>query len=762
MTKNRICDLFAVAMLAMTIVATTTVASAQTFSVLYNFGTNSGDPSNPQPSGIVAQGRDGNLYSTTPSGGNLGYGAMFKITPSGTLTVPYSFDSTDPSPISRLTLGTDGNFYGATQHGGASNVGTVFKVTPSGSLTVLYNFTGGSDGGSPYSPPIQGTDGNFYGTTSDYNIAGNGSVYKITPSGKFTTLYDFDGTHGCTPVAPLVQGTDGNFYGTAVEGGAGVGVVFKITPSGKLTVLYNFDNTHGQSPNSPLMQASDGNFYGTTSGGGTQNHGVIFKITAAGKLTVLHNLNGTTDGGSPEAGLAQATDGNFYGTTNLGGSSKNCSSGCGTIFRISPIKPYAYKVLYNFDSTTGANPQVTLLQHTNGILYGDTESGGTGSGNNGCTVGTCGVFYSVNIGATPFVSLVTTSGKVGSKIGILGQGFSKSSVVKFGGVQATQFKLTGTTFILATVPAGAVDGNVTVTTGATKLTSRQTFIVHDSWGSGAAMPTAVYHPATGVLNNQVYVVGGYTTAPTAVVQIYNPATNTWSAGVTLPTATSDAAAAVVNNVLYVIGDYTIAPTKAVWAYDPKTKTWSGKTAMPTARNGAVAVVEKNIIYVAGGYDGTNFLATVESYNPATDTWTEEAPMLGAKDDPAAGLIGTTIVVADGANAPGAVTGDTEGYNATTNTWTSLATDPTARTGSCSGPVGANLYDAGGYINNGGAATTVNESFSSSKNQWTTTLTPMPQGTMFGGSAVLNGQLYCFGGEATVNGNPINNVQIYQP
>jgi N-acetylneuraminic acid mutarotase len=184
--------------------------------------------------------------------------------------------------------------------------------------------------------------------------------------------------------------------------------------------------------------------------------------------------------------------------------------------------------------------------------------------------------------------------------------------------------------------------------------------------------------------------------------------------------------------------------------------------MPTARNGTHAVVESGIIYVMGGYNGATFIDTVESYNPATNTWNTEAPMLGTKDVPAAGLLGTTIVVAGGANAPGSVTGDTEGYNATTNTWKSLTADPTARTGPCNGVINGLLYDAAGYINNAGAATTVNESFALSADKWTTTLAPMPQGTMFGGSAVANGQLYCLGGQASINNSPIGNVQIYQP
>jgi len=195
-----------------------TAAQAQTFNVLYNFGTNNGDPYKPQWAGIVAQGQDGNLYSTALGGVNS-IGAMFKITPSGTLTVPYNFDLTDEDAYSGLTLGTDGNFYGATAGGGTSGFGTIYKVTPSGTLTVLHSFSG-SDGYAPFAPPIEGTDGNFYGTTQQGGAnALYGVVYKITSSGAFTLLHSFDSTDGSGPVAPLVQGSDGNFYGTTVVGG---------------------------------------------------------------------------------------------------------------------------------------------------------------------------------------------------------------------------------------------------------------------------------------------------------------------------------------------------------------------------------------------------------------------------------------------------------------------------------------------------------------------------------------------------------------
>src|SRR5262249_40444630 len=161
-----------------------------------------------------------------------------------------------------------------------------------------------------------------------YNACGNGcgTVYKITSAGALSTLYQFDITHGLQPNAPLVLGTDRNFYGTSFfggnTGGFGSGVVFKITSAGVLTVLYNFCSqpgcVDGQSPVGPLIQANDGNFYGTTSAGGTNGAGVLFRITPAGTLTVLHSMNPAVDGGTPHAGLAQASNGSFYGANTSG------------------------------------------------------------------------------------------------------------------------------------------------------------------------------------------------------------------------------------------------------------------------------------------------------------------------------------------------------------------------------------------------------------------------------------------------------------
>jgi uncharacterized repeat protein (TIGR03803 family) len=143
----------------------------------------------------------------------------------------------------------------------------------------------------PAAALVQGNDGNFYGTTASGGTkANNGTVYQMTPAGMLTTLVSFNGTNGSYPAAGLVQGSDGNFYGTTVSGGAGgLGTVFRVTPAGVLTTLVSFGKTNGAAPLAALVQGSDGNFYGTTSLGGNLSlnngagYGAVFKMTPAGR-----------------------------------------------------------------------------------------------------------------------------------------------------------------------------------------------------------------------------------------------------------------------------------------------------------------------------------------------------------------------------------------------------------------------------------------------------------------------------------------------
>ena len=370
------------------------------------------------PSAALVRGTDGNFYGTTYGGGvNQYYGTVFKITPSGTLTSLYSFcaqaNCVDGAmPYAGLLQGSDGNFYGTTLEGGSNNgcslgsgsCGTVFKITPRGTLTTLYSFCaqpGCADGGNPYAGLVQGSDGNFYGTTFGRGANGYGTVFKITPAGALTSLHSFTGTDGQYPYAGLVQATDGDLYGTTPEGGAGAyhlgGTVFKVTPSGTLTTLYNFCSlpacADGDSAHAVLVQATDGNFYGTTGGGGaycTANGGcgTVFKMTPSGSLTTLHSFDGS-DGKGTSAGLVQATDGNFYGTTAYG-ANPACTAGlggCGTVFRL-PGPPPSTTTVTSSPNPSTFGQQVTITA-TVGPAGPPAPTGTVGFTSNGTAISGC-------------------------------------------------------------------------------------------------------------------------------------------------------------------------------------------------------------------------------------------------------------------------------------------------------------------------------------------------------------------------------------
>jgi uncharacterized repeat protein (TIGR03803 family) len=255
-------------------------------------------PDGSQPLAGLVQGSDGNFYGTTNMGGSEGSGVIFKITPSGAFTTLHSFCSqsgcTDGgNPFAGLIQGIDGNVYGTTFGGGsAKGFGTVFKITPSGTLTTLHRFctkSGCPDGKFPQTGVVQASNGNFYGTTISGGAYGDGTIFEITTSGKLTTLYSVCSQSGCPDgnylIAGLIQATDRNLYGIMGVGGAnGAGTIFKITLSGTLTTLYNFCSQSrscldGQYPGGGLVQATDGNLYGTTDDGGANGYGTVFSLS---------------------------------------------------------------------------------------------------------------------------------------------------------------------------------------------------------------------------------------------------------------------------------------------------------------------------------------------------------------------------------------------------------------------------------------------------------------------------------------------------
>jgi uncharacterized repeat protein (TIGR03803 family) len=342
------------------------------------------------------------------------------MTPTRELTT-YSLLGIGSHAASALIQATNGDFYGTASGDGAHAGGAVFRMSSDGTLAPVYFFCADArcpDGRNPFGGLVQGTDGNLYGTTIGGGAGFAGTVFKLSLEGQLVRLHSFDTTDGANPFAGLIQASDGNFYGTTLDGGAnGAGTIFQITPAGTLTTLYSFCTqarcADGELPGAGLTQATDGNFYGTTQAGGANYGGTIFQITSGGTLTTLYNFCAQTncaDGGSPYAGLVQATDGNLYGSASLGG--------------------------------------------TNNV----------------------GTIFSLNVGLGPFVETLPTFSKERGIVTILGTNLTGATAVTFNGKNA-RFSVVSATEIDTSVPVGATTGFVTVTTPRSVLSSNVMFRV---------------------------------------------------------------------------------------------------------------------------------------------------------------------------------------------------------------------------------------------------------------------------------------------
>jgi len=469
------------------------LSAETTFTELFSFcAPKSACTDGNQPLGGLTQATNGDLYGTTSFGGANGdSGTVFKITPSGALMTLYSFCAESgcvdgSNPWAGLVQATNGDLYGTTHSGGANLQGTLFKITPSGALTTVYSFCAESectDGSEPQAGLVLAANGDLYGTTWSGGAIGGGSVFKISNSGKYTTVYSFCSKRsppnvcmdGVNPLGGLVIAASGELYGTTSDGGAGYGTIFKLTTDGALTTLYSFCSqvncNDGYYPRGALVQATNGDFYGTTSFGGANGRGTVFKITPSGVLTTLHSFcaeTNCTDGEEPLAGLVLATDGNLYGVTTTSGAKHDHH---GTVFKITPSGKLT--TLHTFCSQTkcadGDYAAAVLFQATNGTFYGTTQFGGA----HGDLAGT---LFSLSVGLGPFVEIESTSGKAGKLVTILGTDLAGATRVSFNGT-AAEFNVLSTTEITATVPAGATTGKLTVVTPGGTLESNVRFIV---------------------------------------------------------------------------------------------------------------------------------------------------------------------------------------------------------------------------------------------------------------------------------------------
>jgi len=325
---------------------------------------------------------------------------------------------------------------------------------------------------------VQANDGNFYGTAFRGGNFNDGTIFRISPTGKFKVLYSFCSLANCadgaSPQYPPIQGRDGNLYGTALGGGTRQGGVFyKLTPGGAYRVLYNFciysDQTCSASGSSPttIVQDAHGNFFGTATYGGSKGNGAAFEITSTNQYIVLDSFDYLR--GGPIRGLALANDGNLYGKT-MGANGENF----GTFFEITPTGRYTELYAYNGCSPSGYYSfWGPLVQCTDGLFYGTTKSGGNGT-SGGC--GGYGTIFSLSNNLSPFVQTVPATGKAGKSVIILGYGLSGTTGVTFNGVQAA-FTVESDTYIKAMVPTGATTGTVSVVTPSGTLNSNPQFVV---------------------------------------------------------------------------------------------------------------------------------------------------------------------------------------------------------------------------------------------------------------------------------------------
>ena len=314
------------------------------------------------PQAGVIEGRDGNLYGTLSYGGWYDLGTIYRLAPNGTCVILTTFDGANGShPSGRLVQGKDGDFYGTTLQGGVRGDGTVFKLSPAGTATTLFSFgaygeNGGqsTNGWEPCGGLTEGKDGNSYGTTTGTGFSGNGTVFKITPNGKLTTLAAFNETNGSQPVSEVVEGTDGSFYGTTTQGGPKHnGTTFKLSADGILTAPASFHSDTTGLPFPLLIKEASGDIYGT-------DNRPAFRVNSNSVLSGV-------------GWLLQAKDGNCYGTT-FAGNADGTQFGFGTVFRIS--RDGLRTTLVSFNRTNGANPLPDLVQSREGIIYGVTTSGG--------------------------------------------------------------------------------------------------------------------------------------------------------------------------------------------------------------------------------------------------------------------------------------------------------------------------------------------------------------------------------------------------
>ena len=428
---------------------------------------------------VLIQASDGDFYGaaglTTMGTSNPQGGTLFKITPKGQFTLLYTFAAdvsghyvNGDQPATALVEGNDGFVYGATFTGGANNSGVLFRISKTGTgFKVVHNFCSAihcADGNVPLSLTL-GHDGNLYGVTSQGGSNDRGTIFRFTPPGTFTTLFEFGSTAVGGGPSGLIQGLDGNFYGVAGSS------IFRFTSSGQFTVLKSLPPVQGFLPtftDSGLVQASNGNLYGALTTY-SMDQAQFYEISPSGKGFQEFPAIGRLAVDFGIGSVIQASDGNLWTAFNQ----VSCNSGC-----VIAMSPGSGAVVQNhpFLGTDGSVPEAGVIQGADGKIYGTATGGGTVAPGKAAS----GTVWALDVGLPPprpaVAAFTPASGAVGSNVTIRGHSFIGTTAVTFNGVSA-RFRVLNTNFIIATVPAGATTGPIEVTNAGGTITTKQQFTV---------------------------------------------------------------------------------------------------------------------------------------------------------------------------------------------------------------------------------------------------------------------------------------------